>query len=171
MQMHPKYIDFYTSEQGTKGKMDGLSGVKARFAFPSVSPYIWALFLIGEQVSMARKILIVDDEELLRSLLRTELEHLGFETHDVPGGPEALSYLADHEVDIVLLDIKMPEMGGLDVLQRIREDDLARKVIMLTGVGELKIARESLEMGASDFMSKPFEMSSLIACINRVLME
>ncbi len=120
---------------------------------------------------MAKKILIVDDEDTIRTLVRHELEHNGFEIHDVPSGPAALSYLADNEVDLVILDIKMPDMGGLDVLQRIREDDLARKVIMLTGVGELKIARESLELGASDFMSKPFEMSNLLACINRVLME
>lgn len=117
------------------------------------------------------KILIVDDEDSLRNLVRSELEHHGFMVHDVPSGDEALTYLSDHEADVVILDIKMPGMGGLDVLQRIRVDDLARKVIMLTGVGELKIARESLELGASDFISKPFEMENLLACINRVLME
>lgn len=122
-------------------------------------------------MATAKKILIVDDEDTLRTLTRNELEHSGFEVHEATGGAEALSFLVDHEVDLVILDIKMPGMGGLDVLQRIREDDLARKVIMLTGVGELKIARESLELGASDFMSKPFEMGNLIACINRVLME
>ena len=119
----------------------------------------------------AKKILIVDDEDTLRILVRNELEHHGFEVFDVPGGAEALTFLAGKEVDLVILDIKMPGLGGLDVLARIREDDLARKVIMLTGVGELKIARESLELGASDFMSKPFEMNSLLACIERVLME
>jgi len=120
---------------------------------------------------MAKKILIVDDEDTIRTLLRHELAQHGFEVHDVASGPAALSYLAENEVDLVILDIKMPEMGGLDVLQRIREDDLARRVIMLTGVGELKIARESLALGASDFMSKPFDMVNLISCINRVLME
>jgi DNA-binding response OmpR family regulator len=122
-------------------------------------------------MAKGKKILIVDDEESLRTLVRHELEGSGFETHEAAGGSEALTFLAANPVDVVILDIKMPGMGGLDVLQRIREDDLARKVIMLTGVGELKIARESLELGASDFMSKPFEMSNLIACINRVLME
>jgi DNA-binding response OmpR family regulator len=122
-------------------------------------------------MAKAKKILIVDDEDTLRELVRNELEHNGFEVVEAPGGAEALSYLVGNEVDLVILDIKMPGLGGLDVLQRIREDDLARKVIMLTGVGELKIARESLELGASDFMSKPFDMSNLLACINRVLME
>lgn len=120
---------------------------------------------------MGKKILIVDDEDSIRTLIRHELEGNGFDVHDVPSGPEALSYLSGNEVDAVILDIKMPEMGGLDVLQRIREDDLARRVIMLTGVGELKIAREALELGASDFMSKPFDMNNLLACINRVLTE
>jgi DNA-binding response OmpR family regulator len=120
---------------------------------------------------MGRKILIVDDEDSLRSLVRHELETHGFETNDVSNGADALTYLAKNVTDVVILDIMMPGIGGLDVLQRIREDDLARKVIMLTGVGELKIARESLELGASDFLSKPFEMKNLISCINRVLME
>jgi len=122
-------------------------------------------------MAKAKKILIVDDEDTLRELVRNELEHNGFEVVEAPGGAEALSFLVGNEVDLVILDIKMPGLGGLDVLQRIREDDLARKVIMLTGVGELKIARESLELGASDFMSKPFDMSNLLSCINRVLME
>jgi len=117
------------------------------------------------------KILIVDDEETLRTLVKYELENQGFDIHDVATGEAALEYLAKNRADVVILDIKMPEMGGLEVLQKIKQEDLARKVIMLTGVGELKIARESLELGASDFMSKPFEMSNLLACINRVLME
>jgi len=117
------------------------------------------------------KILIVDDEESLRTLVRHELESHGFDVTEKESGPEALEYLAVAPADVVILDIKMPEMGGLEVLEKIREGDLARKVIMLTGVGELKIARESLELGANDFMSKPFEMSNLLACINRVLAE
>lgn len=119
----------------------------------------------------AAKILVVDDEDPLRMLVKGELEGNGFSVHDVSSGEDALTYLADNDADVVILDIKMPGMGGLDVLQRIKQDDLARKVIMLTGVGELKIARESLQLGASDFMSKPFEMENLLACINRVLME
>jgi len=117
------------------------------------------------------KILIVDDEESLRTLVRHELESQGFNVTEKESGPDALEYLAGNPADVVILDIKMPEMGGLEVLEKIREGDLAPKVIMLTGVGELKIARESLELGASDFMSKPFEMSNLLACINRVLAE
>lgn len=119
----------------------------------------------------AKKVLIVDDEDSLRHLVRNELESHGFTVHDFPNGPDALTFLTDNEVDVVILDIKMPEMNGLDVLQRIKQDDLARKVVMLTGVGELKIARESLQLGASDFISKPFEMDNLLSCINRVLME
>ncbi len=117
------------------------------------------------------KILIVDDEESLRTLVRHELENHGFEVTEKESGSDALQYLAGSPADVVILDIKMPEMGGLEVLEKIREGDLARKVIMLTGVGELKIARESLELGANDFMSKPFDMSNLLACINRVLSE
>jgi DNA-binding response OmpR family regulator len=122
-------------------------------------------------MAKGEKILIVDDEETLRTLVRHELEHQGYSVHDVGSGPEALEHLSANPADVVILDIKMPEMGGFEVLEKIREGDLARKVIMLTGVGELKIARESLELGANDFMSKPFEMPNLLSCINRVLSE
>ena len=122
-------------------------------------------------MTKSKKILIVDDEDTLRQLVRAELESNGYSVEEAAGGEEALTYLAANEVDLVILDIKMPGLGGIDVLQRIREDDLARKVVMLTGVGELKIARECLELGAADFMSKPFEINNLLACINRVMME
>jgi len=122
-------------------------------------------------MARAAKILIVDDEEVLRNLISDDLQSHGYDMHEAGSGSEALEYLAANATDVVILDIKMPGMGGLEVLEKIREGGLARKVIMLTGVGELKMARESLELGANDFMFKPFEMPHLLACINRVLTE
>ena len=90
---------------------------------------------------MAEKnILLVDDDDALRTVVKHELENNGFTVHDVGDGPEALSYLPGSKTSVVVLDIKMPEMNGLDVLRKIKEDKLPVKVIMLTGVDELKIA-------------------------------
>ncbi len=117
------------------------------------------------------KLLIVDDEEALRTIIRDELANHGYDVKDADDGDTALEILRKNYQDIVILDVKMPEMDGLELLRRIRKDNLANKVIMLTGVDELKIARESLHLGANDFMTKPFQFPALFACIERVMKE
>ena len=117
------------------------------------------------------KLLVVDDEESLRTILRDELSHRNYIVKDAENGQTALAILKKEKQDIVLLDVRMPEMDGLELLRLIRKDNLARKVVMLTGVDELKIARESLQSGADDFMTKPFQFQSLFACLDRVLKE
>ena len=117
------------------------------------------------------KLLVVDDEESLRTILRDELSHRDFIVKDAENGAMALEILRNERHDIVLLDVRMPEMDGLEVLRVIRKNNLAGKVIMLTGVDELKIARESLQSGANDFMTKPFQFQALFACLDRVLKE
>ncbi|HEV8538515.1 MAG TPA: response regulator [Bacteroidota bacterium] len=117
------------------------------------------------------KLLIVDDEEALRTIMKDELNEQGYEVSDADGGPAALEILQKNKHDVVILDVRMEGMDGLQVLKEIRTNNLARKVIMLTGVDELKIARESLDLGADDFMTKPFQFQNLFACIQRVLHE
>lgn len=117
------------------------------------------------------KLLVVDDEDTLRLLVRNELKERGFDVEEAENGEIALQKLHDDTYDLVILDIRMPGIDGLEVLKKIREDNLAEKVIMLTGVDELKIARDSLQLGANDFLTKPYEIKTLLACINRVLNE
>ncbi len=116
-------------------------------------------------------LLLVDDEDAIRTLVKHELQSQGFNVDDVDSGAAALEKMGSTKFDVVILDIRMPEMDGLEVLRNIREKNLASKVIMLTGVDELKIARDSLQLGANDFMTKPFDFKNLLACINRVLKE
>jgi DNA-binding response OmpR family regulator len=117
------------------------------------------------------KLLVVDDEDGLRTLLKSELELHGFDVDEADGGTMALEAAKATTYDVVILDIRMPDIDGMEVLRRLRADKLARKIIMLTGVDELKIARETLELGADDFLTKPIEFKNLIACINRVVKE
>ena len=117
------------------------------------------------------KLLVVDDEESLRTILRDELSHQNYTVRDAENGKAALEILKQEKHDIVLLDVMMPEMDGLELLRIIRKENLARRVVMLTGVDELKIARESLQSGADDFITKPFQFQSLFACLDRVLKE
>jgi DNA-binding response OmpR family regulator len=116
-------------------------------------------------------ILVVDDEDELRTLVRYELEQRGYRVTEAESGETALEVLKTTRPQIVVLDIRMPGMNGLEVLEIIRKDNMADKVIMLTGVDELKIARDSLELGANDFLTKPYDIRTLLACIDRVLKE
>lgn len=122
-------------------------------------------------MASAAKLLIVDDEDSLRTLMKHELGARGFSVDEAESGEMAIEKLSGSVFDLVILDIRMPRMDGLEVLRTIKEKDLAKRVIMLTGVDELKIARDSLALGANDFMTKPFDFKSLVACIDRVMKE
>ena len=117
------------------------------------------------------KLLLVDDEDSLRSLVKHELEERGYDVTEAESGEAAIEICEKERFKIVILDIRMPGIDGLEVLKKIRENNFADKVIMLTGVDELKVARDSLELAANDFLTKPYEMKNLLACINRVLRE
>ena len=117
------------------------------------------------------KILVVDDEDALSILLKEELTLHGFNVSEAGDGEAAMDLLSQNYFDLVILDIRMPGMDGIEVLKNIQEKKLAKKVIMLTGVDELKIARDTMKFGANDFMTKPYDFPKLFACIDRVLKE
>jgi DNA-binding NtrC family response regulator len=137
--------------------------------FNAISSYIVAH--LNERICMTDKkhLLIVDDDESLRVVLADALTRSNFEVATAADGLLAMDQLRKRRFDLVLLDIRMPNMDGMEVLKNIREENLAEKVIMLTGVAELKFAQESLMSGAHDFMSKPVDLDALQNCINRVL--
>lgn len=115
------------------------------------------------------KLLYAEDEERYRKLVRVFLEPAGFQVVSVSNGQEALEYLADHnDVDLVLLDIMMPLVSGREVCVDIRRtSDIP--VIMLTALGEPANEVEGLQMGADDYIAKPFSRDVLLARINTVL--
>ena len=115
------------------------------------------------------KLLIVDDEDGLRSIMKDELTNRGYDVTDAEGGQAALDKLKSESFDVIILDVRMPDIDGLDVLRQLRQTNTTSRVIMLTGVDELKIAKDSLALGADDFMTKPFQFQNLIACIDRVM--
>jgi DNA-binding response OmpR family regulator len=122
-------------------------------------------------MAQALSILIIDDEQTLCNLLKSELEQYHYIVDTAESGETGLGKMQGKRFDLVILDIRMPGMDGLEVLKKIREQDLAKKVIMLTGVDELKIARNSLQLGADDFLTKPYDIKTLLACIKRVIAE
>ncbi len=120
------------------------------------------------------KVLVVDDEEALRFLLASELEAEAFEVLSAGDGDEAIDLVrkkseqGDH-FDVVLLDIKMPRVDGFEVLKYVKGNIPETKVIMLTAYADVKNAIESLRLGASDFVSKPYDLDDILTSINRAL--
>lgn len=114
-------------------------------------------------------ILIVDDEPLIRALLREHLEYAGFSCHEAGDGAAALSSLSSESIDLVILDVMMPFMDGLTCLREMRLKKLTTPVIMLTARGEEYDKLAGLEGGADDYVVKPFSPREMVARVKAVL--
>ena len=117
---------------------------------------------------MARNILVVEDDNNISNLIKMYLDKEGFEVRLAADGGKAVDEFRAQEPDLVLLDVMLPVLDGWGVLTRIREHSKC-PVIMLTAKGEVDDRIHGLEMGADDYVVKPFEMKELLARINAVL--
>jgi two-component system response regulator AtoC len=108
------------------------------------------------------RILVVDDETNIRNLICTYLELENFESDAAENGLSAQRLLTEHAYDAILLDLKMPGMGGLELLQWIRHEGFRMPVIMISAHGEIPDAVAALKEGAQDYLTKPFDVEELI---------
>lgn len=113
------------------------------------------------------KILLVDDEESIRNMMRMTLELDGYEVSMAEDGPKALELFEKDRPEMVLLDVKMPGMDGIEVLSRIRATDPDTEVIMVTGHGDMDMAVECLRREASNFLTKPISEELLSLSLKR----
>jgi two-component system response regulator AtoC len=113
-------------------------------------------------------ILVVDDDPGLRESFRLILEEQ-YEVVDAPDGPTALGILRSNQVDLVLLDIRLPDMDGIEVLERIKAIDEGVEVILVTAVKTVRTAVAAMKLGAFDYLTKPFEEDELLSLIRRAL--
>ncbi len=116
-----------------------------------------------------KRVLIVDDERNIRITLPLALEPLGLETDTARDGDEALTKLGEKEFDLILLDLKMPRIDGIEVLRRIRRIRPDIPVIMITAYGTIENSVEAMKIGALDFISKPFTPERIRDLVSRVL--
>jgi len=116
-------------------------------------------------------VLIIDDEASLRDTLARILNKVGCETRAVEDGYQALNLLEKEKFDLVFLDIRLPEVDGLQVLKEIRQRDQKLPVILLTGYGTLQSAVEALRLEATDYLLKPFDPEVLVARTRMILNE
>ncbi len=112
-------------------------------------------------------VLVVDDEQDIRDGSERILTRIGFDVLKASLGDKALKVLSDNQVSIVLLDLKMPGMNGMEVLKRIKELDVSILVIVITGYATVETAIEAMKQGAYDFISKPFDPDQLRIVVNR----
>ncbi len=115
------------------------------------------------------KILVVDDSALVRFKCTQLLSENGYQVIEAANGAEAVQKYREHQPDVVLLDIIMPEMHGIKTLQEIKKIDPVARVAMLTAMGQVKVVRNALEKGASDFVLKPFRKSRVLDTVKRLL--
>ena len=116
---------------------------------------------------MAESILLVDDEEGIRKVLGISLADRGYEVVTAENGRRALQLFREKKPPIVLTDIKMPGMGGIELLQKIKEVNSDTEVIMITGHGDLELAIQSLKFDATDFITKPINDDILEIALKR----
>ncbi len=115
-----------------------------------------------------KKIFIVEDEWKIARFLQMELEHEGFETAIESNGRQALDRIMQEEFDLVLLDVMLPEMDGIEVCRRVREiSEIA--IIMLTAKSDIEDKVTGLDSGADDYLTKPFAIPELLARIRASL--
>ncbi len=117
----------------------------------------------------AKRILVVDDEAAHRLMLKAHLEKAGFEILEAGTGEEALDLTAAEALDLILLDLRMPGMDGLEVLETLSKTGVAAPVIIMTAYGSIDSAVRALKMGAEDYLTKPLDTDELMLKIEKTL--
>jgi DNA-binding response OmpR family regulator len=115
------------------------------------------------------KVLVVDDEEIVRESLQEWLGAYGFDVSTAEDGMQALGLIHDQEFDVVILDIGLPDMEGTEVLKEAREFRPELKAIILTAYPSKKTTIEAVKLGAAEYLVKPFEPEHLVGIINAIL--
>ena len=123
----------------------------------------------GQFAPSARKVLVVDDEVVVVNSIRKILTRKGYAIEEAFTCKDALAQVFAHDYDLVLLDMKMSDGNGLDVLQRIKAKRPDLRVVIVTGYASVDTAVEAIQKGASDYMAKPFTPEELYGVTNRVL--
>ncbi|MGA9537631.1 MAG: sigma-54 dependent transcriptional regulator [Desulfobacterales bacterium] len=111
------------------------------------------------------KILAIDDEQNIRHLIRNEFMLEGFDVTTAKSGEEGLGFVDGQDYDVVLLDLKLPKMSGIETLKLLKRKNPRSEVIMITGYGDIHSAVESVKLGARDYVTKPFKLDELLTLV------
>lgn len=117
----------------------------------------------------SKRILVVDDQESMRSMLSDLLDMMGHLTFTASGGPEALEKLREQSIDLVITDLNMPEMDGMELTKRIKSASPRLPVIVITGYGTFHTERQVLASGADGYIPKPCTIHRVQETVNAAL--
>jgi two-component system response regulator AtoC len=118
-------------------------------------------------VGEVKQVLVADDEENLRRVLAAQLQHDGYEVHSVADGAAVLDAMAEHHIDVLITDLRMPKLDGMQVLKAVSDRHPHVPVIMITAHGTVDNAVEALKLGAFDYVTKPFDRAELRRVISK----
>ncbi|HHA19925.1 MAG TPA: sigma-54-dependent Fis family transcriptional regulator, partial [Methylophaga sp.] len=116
-----------------------------------------------------QSILVVDDEAKMRRLLEIMLTQLDYVVYQAADGQEALDFLSNQAVDLVITDLRMPKIDGIELLRQLRERDNDVSVIVVTAYGTVETAVDTMKYGACDYIVRPFELEAVEAAVKRAL--
>src|SRR5580658_2967807 len=114
-----------------------------------------------------RRVLVVDDEENIRLVLRTLLKKHGYEVEVADSGESALALVDTFGPDVILTDVRMPKMGGLDLLATLKAKQNAATVIVMSAYGNVDLALEAMKAGAYDYVGKPFKPDEIVLALRK----
>ncbi|MEP0367954.1 MAG: response regulator [Cyclobacteriaceae bacterium] len=121
---------------------------------------------------MSNTVLIVDDSIYMRSLIRSALEEAGYEViGEAKDGESAIDLAMETRPDLITLDNILPDMMGFEILKVLREQGLESKIVMISAVGQQTVINKGKELGASDYIVKPFTSEALVEVVNKVFSE
>jgi two-component system, NtrC family, response regulator AtoC len=129
--------------------------------------------MTGDNIMQGKKLLICDDDNMVTGFLERFLRNEGYTQIDIVSSGEAvLEKVTKERYDLVLLDVMLPGMNGIEILQRIKEIDKKTAVVMITGFPEEKMALQALKMGAYDYIIKPFDLAYLkLVVLSKILLD
>ena len=118
---------------------------------------------------MKKKVLVVDDSLYMRTMIKDALSDAGFEVIGMAAtGEAAIDMALELQPDIVTLDNILPDMLGIDILKVFRDEEMPSKVVMISAVGQQSVVNEGLNLGAADYIIKPFTAEQLVAAIRKI---
>jgi len=125
--------------------------------------------MTGERGGTLGRVLVVDDEEAVRDLLQRILKETGYDVDTAANGQEALDKVSQLKTELVLLDIKMPGMSGMEVLRQLTTNWPETCVVMATAVADAQTAVEAMKLGAYDYITKPFNRDDVVLTVRRAI--
>lgn len=135
---------------------------------------IYGIILLGRNIGgivMRGKLLIVDDQKGVRRLLEELFKREGWEVDTAGDGLEALARVEARVPDLIIMDVKMPNMNGLEATQAILQENSDIPIILMTAYGEIEVVKQALEAGVKRCISKPFDIMGLRDIVDQLMME